>query len=249
MNSDLEDLRISDETLQNISGISIHDSFLGEYYRVWAKVSHQESNDEKRNAALLRFSGLELGLFFLTLVIASGTTLLTIKNSWNSTNPNYWIPIVSSLGLSAFLFLIINLYVYLNSKPLIYLLTLLNELDNYERIVTIFYRIDQLITDGYMDQDSGNRHQMVEALRITKDSFIHALKAERLVREYHQVKLPDDLFDQLDRNLSDLIDFDIQGQESHYGRLINETLEIGISVHRELRKLQQVSESSYSASR
>jgi hypothetical protein len=241
MNSDSEDLRISDETLQKISGISIHDSFLGEYYRVWAKVSHQESNEEKRNAALLKFSGLELGLFFLTLVIASGTTLLVIKNSWNSANPNYWLPVASSLGLTAFLFLMINLYVYLNSKPLIYLLNLLNELDNYERIITIFYRMDGLITDGYMEQDTENRHQMVQALKITKDSFIHALKAERLVREYHQVQLPNDLFHQLDRNLSDLIDFDVQGQDGHYGRLINETLEIGISVHRELRKLQQVS--------
>lgn len=241
MNSDSEDLRISDETLQEISGISIHDSFLGEYYRVWAKVSHQEANEEKRNAALLKFSGLELGLFFLTLVIASGTTLLVIKNSWNSANPNYWIPVASSLGLTAFLFLMINLYVYFNSKPLIYLLNLLNELDNYDRIVTIFYRMDGLITDGYMEQDSENRNQMVQALKITKDSFIHALKAERLVREYHQVQFPDDLFDQLDRNLSDLIDFDVQGQDGHYGRLINETLEIGISVHRELRKLQQVS--------
>lgn len=241
MNSDSEDLQISDETLQKISGISIHDSFLGEYYRVWAKVSHQESNEEKRNAALLKFSGLELGLFFLTLVIASGTTLLVIKNSWNSANPNYWIPVASSLGLTAFLFFIINLYVYLSSKSLIYLLNLLNELDNYERIVTIFYRMDGLITDGYMEQDTENRNQMIEALKITKDSFIHALKAERLVREYHQIQLPDDLFHQLDRNLSDLIDFDVQGQDGHYGRLINETLEIGISVHRELRKLQQVS--------
>lgn len=241
MNPDLEDLRISDETLQKISGISIQDSFLGEYYRVWAKVSQKESNEEKRNAALLRLSGLELGLFFLTLVIASGATLLVIKNSWNSANPNYWIPVASSLGLTAFLFLAVNLHVYLNSKPLIYLLNLLNELDNYERIVTVFYRMDRLITDGYMEQDPENRHQMIEALKITKNSFIHALKAERLVREYNQIKLPDDLFDQLDRNLSDLIDFDVQAQDSHYGRLINETLEIGISVHRELRKLQQVS--------
>ncbi|MDJ1180278.1 hypothetical protein PJF56_15545 [Roseofilum sp. BLCC_M91] len=241
MNPDLEDLRISDETLQKISGISIQDSFLGEYYRVWAKVSQKESNEEKRNAALLRLSGLELGLFFLTLVIASGTTLLVIKNSWNSANPNYWIPVASSLGLTAFLFLAVNLHVYLNSKPLIYLLNLLNELDNYERIVTVFYRMDRLITDGYMEQDPENRHQMIEALKITKNSFIHALKAERLVREYNQIKLPDDLFDRLDRNLSDLIDFDVQAQDSHYGRLINETLEIGISVHRELRKLQQVS--------
>ncbi|MDJ1177101.1 hypothetical protein [Roseofilum capinflatum] len=241
MNPDSEDLRISDETLQKISGISIHDSFLGEYYRVWAKINHKESNEEKRNAALLRFSGLELGLFFFTLVIASGTTLLVIRNYWNSNHPNYWIPVVSSLGLSAGLFLMINLYVYFNSKPLIYLLNLLNELDLYDQIVTVFYRMDRLITDGYIEQDSENRYQMVQALKITKDSFIHALKAERLVREYHQIKLPDDLFNQLDRNLSDLIDFDVQGQDSNYGRLINETLEIGISVHRELRKLQQVS--------
>jgi len=241
MNLDSEDLRISDETLQKISGISIHDSFLGEYYRVWAKVSHKESNEEKRNAALLQFSGLELCLFFLTLVIASGTTLLAIKNSWNSANPNYWIPVASSLGLTALLFLAVNLHVYLNCKPLIYLLNLLNELDNYDRIVTIFYRMDRLMTEGYMEQDPENQNQMIQALKITKDSFIHALKAERLVREYHQIKLPDDLFNQLDRNLSDLIDFDVQGQDSNYGRLINETLEIGISVHRELRKLQQVS--------
>jgi len=241
MNLDSEDLRISDEALQRISGISIHDSFLGEYYRVWAKVSHKESNDQKRNAALLRFSGLELGLFFLTLVIASGTTLVVIRNSWNTTHPNYGLAIASSLGLSVLLFVTINLYVYLNSKPLIHLLNLLNELDNYDRIVTIFYRMDQLISEGYMKQDAENRYQMIQALKMTKDSFIHTLKAERLVREYHQVKLPDDLFDQLDDNLSNLIDFDVQSQDSHYGRLINETLEIGIGVHRELRKLEQVS--------
>ena len=241
MDADKEDLRISDTQIQEISGVAIQDSFLSEYYRIWAKLNQKESESFSRYPILLHFLGLELALVFVSGIFAFPVALLIAKNRWlqSSLEPNYselggWVALLTGL-----LFLLTNIYLYLKSKPLINLLHILNELEKYDGIVDVFYRMDGLIAQGYLEADKASRDRMVRALRIAKHGFIHALKSESLVRDYRQVSLPDDLFDKLNHNLSDLIDFDVQSQDSHYARLINETLEIGINVHRELRKLQQ----------
>ncbi len=242
MSLDAENLRISDPEIQRISGVSFHDSFLAEYYRMWGRLKLQEQAIAFTMAEIFQFLALELILFFVLLVLTFPLGILVAKYFGNPGQENFQDlgAIALAIGLATLTFLGLNLYLYFRSKPLLSLLNLLNELEHYEKVVTIFYRMDKLISDGYMEQDKVNRQQMIAALKVTKNSFFHALKAERLVREYRQINLPDELFEILDRNLSELIDFDVQGQDSYYGRLINETLEIGISVHRELRKLQHL---------
>ena len=242
MNADSEQLRISDAQIKEISGVAIQDSFLSEYYRVWAKLKQREPEYSQHHPILLQFIGLELALVFVAIVFTFPIAFLIAKNLWisSSLEPQYSDLTILVAGLGGLLFFLINLYLYAKSKPLLNLLNLLNELEKYEGIVDIFYRMDKLIAENYIEEDRANRDRMVHALQIAKHGFLHALKSERLVRDYRQVHLPDELFEKLNHNLSELIDFDVQGQDSHYARLINETLEIGINVHRELRKLQQI---------
>jgi hypothetical protein len=47
-----------------------------------------------------------------------------------------------------------------------------------------------------------------------------------------------ELFANIESNLAALMALDVSDRASEYGRLLNEALEIGMSVHKEVRKLQ-----------
>ena len=68
--------------------------------------------------------------------------------------------------------------------------------------------------------------------------LINGLKTERILREHQDfMGRRYELFLNLENNLSALMALDVTNQATEYGQLLNEALEIGMTVHQEVRKL------------
>jgi hypothetical protein len=81
-----------------------------------------------------------------------------------------------------------------------------------------------------------NREQVIQALRLTRDDIIRALKTERILRENDKfIKCNSELFD---NNLMALTALQVSDQATEHGRLLNEALQIVVDVQQEMRALQ-----------
>jgi hypothetical protein len=116
------------------------------------------------------------------------------------------------------------------------LVGLLDEADRHNAMIRAIDINDQIEAAGNLRVRLSNRHKVIEALKITRANLVRALKTERILRENQRF---------IDRNpelfadsLMALRALQVSDQASEHGRLLNEALEIGLSVQDEMRKLQ-----------
>jgi len=102
-----------------------------------------------------------------------------------------------------------------------------------------FINIDRLTAAGNLQANLINRADAIEALQITRESLVCALRTERIMRENKDfIDRRYELFANIESNLAALMAVNVSDRATEYGRLLNEALEIGMSVHKEVRKLQ-----------
>ncbi|NJL37944.1 MAG: hypothetical protein HC899_15310 [Leptolyngbyaceae cyanobacterium SM1_4_3] len=116
------------------------------------------------------------------------------------------------------------------------LVGLLDEVDRHNAMIRAIDINDQIEAAGNLRVRLSNRYKVIEALKITRANLVRALKTERILRENKRF---------IDRNpelfadsLMALRALQVSDQASEHGRLLNEALEIGLSVQDEMRKLQ-----------
>lgn len=116
------------------------------------------------------------------------------------------------------------------------LTALLDDVDKYHAVIKAIDINDQLETTGTALVSLSDRNMVIEALQLTREDLVRALKAERILRDNKDAiaKNPS-LFT---NNLSPLRAMQVSSQASEYGRMLNEALQIGLSVQQEMRKLQ-----------
>ncbi len=116
------------------------------------------------------------------------------------------------------------------------LTALLDDVDKYQAVIKAIDINEQLETDGTALVSLSDRTLVIEALQLTREDLVRALKAERILR-YNKDALAKNpsLFT---NNLSALRAMQVSSQASEYGRMLNEALQIGLSVQQEMRKLQ-----------
>ncbi len=116
------------------------------------------------------------------------------------------------------------------------LTALLDDVDKYQAVIQAIDINDQLETAGTAGVSLSDRTMVIEALQLTREDLVRALKAERILRDNKDAiaKNPS-LFT---NNLSALRAMQVSSQASEYGRMLNEALQIGLSVQQEMRKLQ-----------
>lgn len=180
-------------------------------------------------------------IFGLTLIISLPLTLvLTTKTIYTPDDPqliSLFIKIV--VGISLGITWCWNIYMWWQTKPLIELVKLLDEVQKYNEIIQAVDIIDRLAAVGNLEVNLINRDDVIKALQVTRASLICALQTEKIIRENQGfIVRRYELFANIENQLAALIDFDVKNQASEYGRLLNEALEIGMSVQREVRKLQ-----------
>lgn len=116
------------------------------------------------------------------------------------------------------------------------LTSLLDDVDKYHAVIKAIDINDQLETAGTAGVSLSDRVLVIEALQLTREDLVRALKSERILRDNKElIATNPELFT---NNLSALRAMQVSSQASEYGRMLNEALQIGLSVQEEMRKLQ-----------
>ncbi|MEG4350593.1 hypothetical protein QUA70_06750 [Microcoleus sp. LAD1_D5] len=230
--ADLEQLKISEKELEDLSGIALSDGFAADFYRPAAL------RDGKKLFSLLLN---ELLIFCLTLVVSLPVALLANQHNVGSfSDAEIFVRVLQiTLGLSLAITVAWNVYKWVKAKPLAILAGLLDEVEKYHEVIQALDIIDRLTAAGNLQAHLINRGDAIEALKITRESLVCALKTEKILRENKDfIGRRYELFANIESNLAALMAVDVSDRATEYGRLLNEALEIGMSVHKEVRKLQ-----------
>ncbi len=231
MQADLEELKFLGKELEALSGVAINDVQTCDLYRFSAL-----SNRRTLFAFLLN----ELLILGLTLIVSLPISLMVTRHTNTITNTQTVTQfLLLTVSLSAILAIAWNLYMGLKAKPLVALSKLLKEVEKYNEVIQAVDIIDKLTAAGNLPGSSLNREDAIAALQVTRESLVTAFRTERILRENQQfIGRRYELFNNIENNLSALMALDISDRATEYGRLLNEALEIGMSVHKEVRKLQ-----------
>ena len=230
--ADLEQLKIPEKELEDLSGIALSDGFAADFYRSAAL------RDGKKLFSLLLN---ELLIFCLTLVVSLPVALLANQHNVGSfSDAEIFVRVLQiTLALSLAITVAWNVYKWVKAKPLATLAGLLDEVEKYHEVIQALDIIDRLTAAGNLQANLISREDAIEALQITRESLVCALKTERILRENQKfIGRRYELFANIESNLAALMAVDVSDRATEYGRLLNEALEIGMSVHKEVRKLQ-----------
>jgi hypothetical protein len=114
------------------------------------------------------------------------------------------------------------------------LTNLLDDVDKYHAVIKAIDINDQLETDT-MGVSLSDRTMVIEALQLTREDLVRAINAERILRDNKDLIATNP---EINNNLKALTAMQVSTQASEYGRILNEALQIGLSVQQEMRKLQ-----------
>lgn len=110
---------------------------------------------------------------------------------------------------------------------------LLKEVVNFNQLVNHIYVFEQLQAAGN-PIELNEREKIIEALHITRDDLIRALKTERILREH-----PDFNSQTFEANVTALQALQITEQSSEYNELLNRALNVGLRIQEEMRHISR----------
>ncbi len=231
MQTDLNELRITPSQLEKVTGLEVTDILMGKVYRPTVFRS------TKRFLSFLLTETLTLGLILifclpLSLVIGRGLGILTTSNT---------VPfLLTALGIAIALFAIWNGWTWQKGKGLKTLAHLLDEVDKHNEIIDAVHIIDELGAIQNSTIQVIDREEILKALSATRESLLNALMTEKVLRKHQQfMARRQELFANIETNLATLQTLQANQQANEYGQLLNEALQIGMSLRQELEKLDR----------
>ena len=235
MTSDLGELRITAAEIEDVTDLSPSNIFAIDAYRAFIL---------RRPKAVISVVLTEIFALVLILILVMPVSFVVLRNSGKL--PGDMMGITWSftiiLGFSVLGILIGNIYLWRQAKQLKSLAKLLDEVERYNGTIQALTLIDELESVGHSTTQLHRfnaREEVVEALKVIKESLISALRVERIIRKHGKFSEGRyELLANLENNLNTLMSFEMSDRASEYGRLLNESLQIGLSVHKEMRKLQ-----------
>jgi len=233
MQPELADLKITEHELESLTGLDISETFIGGFFGgVYRPISLKHLN------RVFLFCLTEAMGFFLFFILSLPVGLLVIRDATGSINQLSMMSqfLQVNLGTALALFLGWNLYMKVASRRFNPLVHVLDEVDKYNEMLQAIALFDQLEAVGNSPTNLVDRHDILEALRLTRDSLVAGLMTEKILRESRGLlSRRADLLAHMESNLAILRTQAINYQATEYGHLLNEALQIGISVHREVQ--------------
>lgn len=113
---------------------------------------------------------------------------------------------------------------------------LLDEVERYHSVIKAIHINDELEAVGTTVTSLSDRHKVIEALTLTKEDLVRALRAERVLRENKSFLVGNP--ELVVTNLRTLQTLQVNDRASEYGRLLNEALQIAADVQEEMKKLK-----------
>ncbi|MCF3569055.1 hypothetical protein L2E75_23395 [Planktothrix agardhii 1807] len=174
-----------------------------------------------------KFSNLE-DCLHCTALVSLGLIFLLVKNIINFVAVNLTIIIICILITILIIYFIIKLDGKKNQRVRL----LLSEVRKHNQIITNLYTLDQLEAVGNPVKIN-DRVKVIEALRITREGLVRALKTEKILRENPNFKP-----EYFNIDLTSLQAEKTMVKAIEYAQLLDDAVQIGVSVQTEMRKLQ-----------
>ncbi|MBD2742307.1 hypothetical protein [Coleofasciculus sp. FACHB-1120] len=232
MQADLENLQLTKEEVETLVDLDTSTALAIDAYRGFIL-----KNPKQMLSVLLT----ELFIFMLVLIFIMPVTLIMLRNAGalpvNTDGVTKLLTLIS--GISLLGILIWNAYFWKQVKKVKSLARLLDKVDKYNRVIQAIALIDELESASRSPSPCNSlstRKEVIQALSITKETLSSALQAEKLMRKHRKfLGRHYELFANLEENLTVLMSFNLSGHVDEYSRLLNESLQIGISVYKELK--------------
>jgi hypothetical protein len=236
MNADLEDLRISDRELERLSGLDVSNIFVGGIFGGVYRPSIFQSVSRS-----LQFLLTEVLVFALLFIFTLPLGLAVTRNSVNSFNQ--WSVVLlflqTTLGTAIVLMIGWNLYMGLRVRRMKSLMRLLDEVDQFNQVLSAIDVLDRL-NAVKSSQQQFDRQQVLSALGLARDTLVSGLTTEKILRDSRGLlALSGDLAANIERNLVAIETLEVSDRADEYGQLLREALQIGLSVQREVQQVYQ----------
>jgi hypothetical protein len=131
-----------------------------------------------------------------------------------------------------------NLYMWRRNRRVKTLLRLLDEIDQFNRILKSVSVVQELATarGGVSKPDL----EVQRVLQLTRQNLLAALQVDRLLRKYRDSdSLHRSLVQEIESNLADLQQLRTYQELNDYGQLLHQACQIGLNVYQELQTMEQ----------
>lgn len=234
MNSDWGELQITSEEIENLIDLNPITTLALDAYRAFTF---------KKPKQILSVLLTEVFAFSLLLMFTMSISFITLRNSEKLQDAASFIRLLAGISVLSLVGVWLgNIYIWKQAKKIKSLARLLDEIDKYNNVVQAIILIEKL---EVADRSNPPSHQpeitqdVVEVMQGIRESLISALRVARIIKNHKSLlNTRYQLLDSLENNLNTLVSLDMSDQASEYSRLLKESLQIGMSVHQEVRKLK-----------
>jgi hypothetical protein len=237
MKSDLKDLKIAERELEGLTGFEVNEIFIGGVLGGVYRASIFQKPKQ-----FIYFCITEILFAFIIFIFTLPFGFLVIRNLTKSINDFSTIFQFLQLPLVITLILIIgwNIYMVFKAKKFKTLAHLLDEVGKYNEVVEAVDVLDRLEVINKPQTAVINRNQIIAALALTRNSLVCGLMTEKILRGNQGLLARRyDLFTNIENNLASLKTLEVKERANEYTELLNEALQIRMSVHEEVQKFSQ----------
>jgi hypothetical protein len=233
---DLEGLEISQKQLQKLTNLPVKDELriiVNPIKRLGQIFIQKIKGSEGATVVFIGFSIFVFSYLILDVMLKVFATWVTI--------PSWILLIILTLIGSGITQTILYFWwkkqiKFLKKNITPSLEILLADVDRYNAVIKAIDINDQIEEAGNPGVTLKEREKVLDALKLTRNDLIRALKTERVLRENKNFIIKNtDLFA---NNLPTLSAMQVSEQATEHGRLLNEALEIALDVQLEMRRLQ-----------
>ncbi|MEM6597522.1 MAG: hypothetical protein AAF810_07520 [Cyanobacteria bacterium P01_D01_bin.36] len=226
--ANLDNLRITARELDELTDLDIGDVTMGWAYRQTAFAPGQR-------LSLISEQLLSLGV---ACIFCLPVTLLSARAVSGDSVEAVWVWLPFGLLFAIALTFTWTFYRYREGKKLITLSHLLDDIDRFNEMVAAVEILEELGSAKNSRLNLENKEEVMEALHLTRESLICGLMTEKVMRHHQQfIAQRQEMFFSIERNLSTLQLLQVSDEAGEYGRLLNEAIQIGTSVHQELAEM------------
>jgi hypothetical protein len=224
MKPDLQALRMTQAELDQLTGLDISTVFMGGMIRpsVW--------RSRRQLLSLLITECLVLGTVFI-VCLGLGLVLVRQRAGFDQLGA-LLLGVAGAIALGAAAW---HVYQWQRAKTFITLARLLDECDRHNDIIQALHVMDELEAAQVVGSGLCDRAEVLAALQATRGSLISALKTENILRRHRALmQRQQDVFTTIETNLATLQTLHSNHQASEYQQFLQEALNIGLAVQREM---------------
>jgi hypothetical protein len=185
----------------------------------------------------------EISALFLSLLLFVPLNLIFFRH-WevleNNTN-GFVLVLAIAISFSILVLVVLNFYLWHRAKGFKSLALILEKINDYNDLIERLKFITEINNFNCL-KSSQNRLLNTEikpALRLTKNSLINSAELEKFIQKNQQIRSDRyQIFANLEENLIQFLSLADQNTNSEDRQLLTEVIQIGLSVHQELRKIQ-----------